>query len=47
MTPDEKFLTLRASGYIGPIDQDGNKVTDGPVADILDALREGGADDAR
>lgn len=40
MTPDEKFLAPRASGYTGPIDQDANAVTDGPAAGILDALRE-------
>lgn len=32
---DRKFFDLRESGYTGPIDQDGNKVTTGPDAEIL------------
>uniref|UniRef100_UPI003F49AB00 hypothetical protein n=1 Tax=Actinoplanes sp. CA-151224 TaxID=3239904 RepID=UPI003F49AB00 len=32
---DKKFFDLRESGYKGPIDQDGNKVTTGEAADIL------------
>jgi hypothetical protein len=32
---DKKFHDLRDSGYKGPIDQDGNKVTKGEAADIL------------
>jgi hypothetical protein len=35
----EKFWDLRNSGYDGPIDQDGNKVETGPLAEVLDALR--------
>jgi hypothetical protein len=32
---DKRFFDLRESGYRGPIDQHGNKVTTGPDADIL------------
>jgi hypothetical protein len=32
---DKKFHDLRDSGYKGPIDQDGNKVTKGEAVDIL------------
>jgi hypothetical protein len=32
---DKKFFDLRQSGYTGPIDQDGNKVTSGPDAAAL------------
>jgi hypothetical protein len=32
---DTRFFDLRASGYRGPIDQDGYAATDGPAADIL------------
>ena len=37
---DEKFLALRESGYAGPIDRNGDKVTSGRAKDILDALRK-------
>lgn len=37
---DRKFFALRESGYRGPIDQDGNKVTSGRHAEILAALAE-------
>lgn len=30
-----KFFLLREEGYKGPIDQDGNKVTSGPIYDLL------------
>ncbi|MDQ3403663.1 MAG: hypothetical protein M3548_09745 [Actinomycetota bacterium] len=33
-----KFFALRESGYGGPIDQNGDKVTDGPAFEILAAL---------
>jgi hypothetical protein len=40
LTPaDMRFFELRASGYTGPIDQDGNAVTDGRAVEILGALR--------
>jgi hypothetical protein len=32
---DERFFDLRASGYRGPIDQDGNKDTSSEAAAIL------------
>jgi hypothetical protein len=32
---DSKFFDLRQSGYKGPIDEDGNKVTSGDEAEIL------------
>jgi hypothetical protein len=35
---DRKFFDLRDSGYRGPIDQDGNKVTDPKILDIFAAL---------
>lgn len=35
---DRRFFALRASGYRGPIDQDGYKVTDPEIVSILDAL---------
>ena len=37
---DTRFFDLRASGYRGPIDQDGNAVTSGRAKDILDHLAE-------
>lgn len=40
---NEKFWRLRDSGYEGPINQDGNAVETGPVAEILADLREKGA----
>jgi hypothetical protein len=36
---DRRFFDLRESGYRGPIDQDGNKVTSGRAYDILAHLR--------
>ena len=36
---DRRFFDLRASGYTGPIDQDGNRVTSGRAFDILTSLR--------
>ena len=39
---DEKFRALRASGYMGPIDPDGNPITDDhPLKPLLDAIRRG------
>ncbi|GAA2773895.1 hypothetical protein [Saccharopolyspora taberi] len=38
---DTKFFDLRAEGYLGPIDQDGNPVTDGEAVEILNRLQEG------
>jgi hypothetical protein len=38
---DKRFFDLRESGYDGPIDQDGRKVTSGRAAEILAALRRG------
>jgi hypothetical protein len=37
---DKKFFDARESGYKGPIDQDGNKVTSGPDADALRRMAE-------
>lgn len=37
---DRKFFALRESGYTGPIDKDGNKVTEGRAVEILKALRD-------
>lgn len=37
---DKKFFDLRESGYTGPIDQDGNKVTSGRDAEILKAMAD-------
>lgn len=37
---DRRFFDLRESGYRGPIDQDGNKVTTGEAADILRRMAE-------
>jgi hypothetical protein len=34
-----KFFDLRESGYDGPIDKDGNKVTSGRAAGILADMR--------
>jgi hypothetical protein len=39
---DKKFFDLRESGYDGPIDRDGNKVTSGRAADILASMRKKG-----
>jgi hypothetical protein len=40
LTPaDTRFFELRESGYAGPINQDGNAVTDGRAVEILSALR--------
>ena len=36
---DRRFFDLRESGYTGPIDQDGRKVTSGRAADVLAAMR--------
>jgi hypothetical protein len=36
---DTRFFGLRESGYDGPVDQDGRKVTSGQAAGILAALR--------
>lgn len=35
-----EFLALRDSGYIGPIDQNGDKATDPRVLDVLDRLAQ-------
>jgi hypothetical protein len=35
---DKRFFDLRESGYKGPIDQNGNKVTSGRAVEILKAL---------
>jgi hypothetical protein len=37
---DRRFFDLRESGYTGPIDQDGYRVTTGPAADILRHMAE-------
>ncbi|MGO1055608.1 hypothetical protein [Crossiella sp. CA198] len=37
---DTRFFTLRASGYTGPIDQDGHPVTIGVAAEILRRLAD-------
>lgn len=34
-----KLKALRESGYDGPVDSDGNKVTSGPAFDILQDMR--------
>lgn len=40
-TPAFKKLTaMRKSGYTGPVDQHGNKVTSGRGQEILQALRD-------
>jgi hypothetical protein len=36
---DKRFFDLRESGYDGPIDQDGRKVTSGRAVEILAAMR--------
>ena len=36
---DTRFFDLRESGYDGPVDQDGRKVTSGPAVEILAAMR--------
>jgi hypothetical protein len=36
---DKRFFDLRESGYTGPVDQDGRKVTSGPAVEILAAMR--------
>ena len=36
---DTRFFDLRESGYTGPIDQDGRKVTSGRAAEVLAAMR--------
>jgi hypothetical protein len=36
---DKRFFDLRESGYTGPIDQDGRKVTSGRAAEVLAAMR--------
>lgn len=35
----KKLEALRKSGYSGPVDQAGNPVTSGQVAEVLAALR--------
>ena len=32
---DKRFFTLRESGYRGPINENGEKVTSGPAAEVL------------
>ncbi|MDQ3405244.1 MAG: hypothetical protein M3548_17940 [Actinomycetota bacterium] len=39
-----KFFALREGGYRGPIDQDGDKVTQGPAFEILTALDQAAAE---
>ena len=36
---DKRFFDLRESGYGGPVDQDGRKVTSGRVVEILAVMR--------
>jgi hypothetical protein len=36
---DKRFFDLRESGYTGPIDRDGRKVTSGRAVDVLAAMR--------
>ena len=38
---DKRFFDLRESGYTGPIDQDGRKVTSGKDAGILRSMMRG------
>jgi len=38
---DTRFFDLRESGYDGPVDQDGRKVTSGRPFEVLAALRRG------
>jgi hypothetical protein len=40
---DKRFFDLRESGYTGPIDQGGRKVTSGRAVELLGALRRKGA----
>jgi hypothetical protein len=40
---DKRFFDLRESGYAGPVDQDGRKVTDGRIVSALADLRRRGA----
>jgi hypothetical protein len=44
-TTDKKFFDLRESGYTGPIDQNGNKVTSGPDAAILRGMAQDRGED--
>ena len=36
---DTRFFDLRESGYGGPVDQHGRKVTSGRAAEVLAAMR--------
>jgi hypothetical protein len=36
---DTRFFDLRESGYDGPVDQDGRKVTSGRAVEIVAAMR--------
>jgi len=36
---DKRFFYLRESGYGGPVDQDGRKVTSGRAVEVLAAMR--------
>jgi hypothetical protein len=36
---DKRFFDLRESGYVGPVDQDGRKVTSGSAVEVLAAMR--------
>jgi len=36
---DKRFFDLRESGYGGPVDQDGRKVTSGRAVEVLAAMR--------
>ncbi|MEU8199321.1 hypothetical protein AB0C10_36610 [Microbispora amethystogenes] len=36
----QKLKALRESGYDGPVDKDGNKVTEGRAAEILADMRK-------
>jgi hypothetical protein len=38
---DKRFFDLRESGYTGPVDQDGRKVTGGRAFEVLAAMRRG------
>ncbi len=37
---DKKFFAERNSGYTGPLDQDGNRVTSGPGYDALKRMAD-------
>jgi hypothetical protein len=37
---EKRFFDLRQSGYTGPIDRDGRKVTSGRAAEILKDMRK-------